>query len=67
MFRQFRNRTDPEPSDDTNTESDLQKVTSRPLTNTTLNAAFPNHACLASLHMVLPQCSRQDLQAKGHK
>ena len=52
IFTQFRNRTDPESSDDTTTG--LQEVSSNLLTNATLNAAFPNLACLASLHLVLP-------------
>ena len=37
-----------------NTNDDLQVVTSRLLTDSTLNSAFPNLATLASLHLVLP-------------
>ena len=34
--------------------NDLQEVTSQLLTNSTLNAPFPNNATLASLQLVLP-------------
>ena len=49
---QFRNRTEPQSSDDATTG--LLYVTSNLLTNATLHAAFPNLVCLASLHLVLP-------------
>ena len=43
LFSQYKSSTD-----------DLQVVTSRLLTDSTLNAAFPNLATLASLQLVLP-------------
>ena len=50
LFTQFRSA--PESSD--STTNGLQDVTSRLLTDSTLNAAFPNLATLASLQLVLP-------------
>ena len=52
LFIQFVSSSVPEPLDSTNDY--LQEVTSRLLTDSTLNAAFPNLATLASLHLVLP-------------
>ena len=50
LFTQFRSA--PESSD--STTNGLQDVTSHLLTDSTLNAAFPNFATLASLQLVLP-------------
>ena len=51
LFSQFRLSSVPESSD--SSTSDLQEVTSHLLTESTLNAAFPNLATLASLQLVL--------------
>ena len=52
LFIQFMSFSVPESSD--STTDDLQEVTSRLLTDSTLNVVFPNLATLASLHLVLP-------------
>ena len=51
LFIQFMSSSVPESSD--STTDDLQEVTSRLLTDSTLNVPFPNLATLASLHLVL--------------
>ena len=52
LFIQFMSFSVPESSESTN--DNLQEVTSRLLTDSTLHAAFPNLATPASLHLVLP-------------
>ena len=52
LFSQFRSPSLPESSD--SSTSNLHKVTSHLLTDSTLNAASPNLAILASLQLVLP-------------
>jgi len=56
MFSQFRNTdsADPDGECHEDTTTGLQRVTSELLTNGTLNAAFPNLACLAAVQLVLP-------------
>lgn len=56
IFTQFRNRNDSDCVSSDGTTTGLQEVTSNLLTNSTLNAAFTNLACLASLHLVLRTC-----------
>ena len=56
IFSQFRKTgsADPDGECREDTTNGLQRVTSELLTNGTLNAVFPNLACLAAVQLVLP-------------
>ena len=54
VFVQFRSSSVPKSSDSTMCTNDLQEVTSHLLMDSTLNAALPNLATLASLQLVSP-------------